>query len=128
VITTTRAFVSADPLSYSGQLPVRQEGEAPLRQTDNHAASTAVVEHEPESEPDEHRARRSVERLGYGRSTQPAGKGTRGKGEQAEPENAFGRVNGSKQHAEQSHRDSGGNKLRQECNVENAHFRVEKVG
>ena len=66
----------------------------------SHAASTLVIEHEPESEPDQHRARRPVERLGHGRPAQPAREGTRRKGKQGEPEYAFGRVNGRKQHAE----------------------------
>jgi len=92
------------------------------------ATSMPVIEHEPQSESDEHRARRPVERLGYGRATQPARERTRCKDKQAEPEDAFGRVNGRKQHAERDYRDPSGNKLRQKCNVENAYFRVEKIG
>ena len=96
--------------------------------TDRCAASTAVIKHEPESEPDEHGARRPVEGSGYARSTQPARNRARGKRKQREPKDAFGRVNDCKQHTERCHRDAAGYKLRQECNVEDAHFRVEKVG
>jgi hypothetical protein len=71
-----------------------------LRWTQGHAESTAVIQHEPESEPDEHRTRRSVESFGYGRSTQPARNRARGKRKQREPKDAFGRVNDCKQHTE----------------------------
>jgi hypothetical protein len=91
------------------------------------ASTSSVIEHEPESETDKRRAHRPVERLGNERPTQPARKRTRREGKQAKPEDTFRRMNGCKQHAEQSHRDSGGNKLRQECNVENPNFRIEKV-
>src|ERR1700683_4191430 len=92
------------------------------------AASAAVIKYEPESKPDKHRARRPVGRLSYVRPTQPQRKRTSRKGKQTEPEDTFSRVNGRKQHAEPDHGDSGGNELRQERNVENANFRIEKVG
>ena len=92
------------------------------------AALAAVIKHEPESEPDEHRARRPIERLGYARPAQPPRKRTSREDKQAEPEDTFSRVNGRQQHAEPDHRDSRGNELRQERNVENANFRIEKVG
>src|SRR5437667_3953110 len=90
-------------------------------------ALALVVKNEAESEPNEHCASHPIKRLDDMRPTQPTRKRAHCKVKKGKPEDALGRVNYREQHAERSHKDSSGNKLRQKCNVEHTYFRVEKI-
>lgn len=63
-----------------------------LRSASAFQASLPAAKPEPQSEPDQHRARRPFESLGYAWPTQPARERTRHQGKQGEPEDPFGRM------------------------------------